>query len=75
MRKPPLLLLMLATLVAAIFAYLNNAYQERKREETRQAEAAIEKQQHEQFGQAYGEGARVPLDRNSRDRPERQAQR
>ena len=49
MRKPPLLAFLFATLLAAIFAYLNNAYQERKREETRQAQAAIEQQQQEQF--------------------------
>ena len=71
MRKPPLLAFLFATLLAAIFAYLNNAYQERKREEARQAQAAIEQQQQEQFRRLQGEGDRAPLGRDSRDRPER----
>jgi hypothetical protein len=62
---------LLTTLAAALFAYLNNAYQKHKREEVRQEQVEIERQQHQQFERAHGADSRAPLGRGSRDRPER----
>ncbi|HWT55300.1 MAG TPA: hypothetical protein VN066_10855 [Rhodocyclaceae bacterium] len=63
---------LITTLLAAIGAYLNNAYQKHKREEIRKQEAAIEQQEQQQLGRAHTDKdiGRVPLGRDSRDRPD-----
>ena len=66
---------LITTLVAAIFAYMNNAYQKHKREAAKQEQLELERQQQERFGRERGktpgEEGHAPLGRDSRDRPDR----
>lgn len=62
---------LITTLLAAIGAYLNNAYQKHKREEIKLERVEVEHQQQDQFGKEHIGDGRKPLNRDSRDRPER----
>ena len=62
---------LITTLLAALGAYLNNAYQKYKRDEIKLERVETEHQQQQQFGKTHIGDERKPLSRDSRDRPER----
>ena len=67
--KKIIILFLLTTLVAALGAYLSNAYQRHKREAVTQEQTVIERQQQDTVDRAQQPGRQ--LDRNDRNRPER----